>query len=104
MAMYRDFITGWFSRHIQVMVVAIALGQAAIALLMASRVPARRWLGAAGASVFLLAIAPLGVGSGFPFSLTFGAALFVALVPTRAITSTPACPPPASLCRGTRAE
>jgi hypothetical protein len=27
------------------------------------------------ASCFLLAIAPLGVGAGFPFSLTFGGAL-----------------------------
>jgi hypothetical protein len=38
-----------------------------------------RWLGAAGAWLFLAAISPLGVGSGFPFSIVFGAALFVAL-------------------------
>src|SRR6187431_3834096 len=80
-AAYREFILGWFSRHIPLLVVSIACGQAAIATLIASRLPARRNLGAAGAWVFLFAIAPLGVGSGFPFSLTFSAALYVALAP-----------------------
>jgi hypothetical protein len=75
-AIYRDFIVGWFSRYVQPMVLAIALGQLVIAALLAG--PARsRWIGVAGALVFLAAIAPLGVGSAFPFSLTFGAALLV---------------------------
>jgi hypothetical protein len=73
---YRAFILGWFSRHIQFMVLSIAAGQATIALLLAAGHPWRR-IGVAAAVVFLLAIAPLGVGSGFPFSLTFSAALLV---------------------------
>jgi hypothetical protein len=73
---YRTFILGWFSRHIEPVVLSIAGGQAAIALLLAVGRPWRR-IGVAGAIIFLLAIAPLGVGSGFPFSLTFAAALLM---------------------------
>jgi hypothetical protein len=70
------FITGWFSRHIQDVVIAIALGQFAIAALLVQRRP-WRILGVLGAIVFLLAIAPLGVGSAFPFSVIFIAAIMV---------------------------
>ena len=71
---YRDFIHGWFSRHIELFVLPIAAGQLAVAILL---VGPRSWrrLGVAGAVVFLLAIAPLGVGSAFPFSFTLSAAL-----------------------------
>lgn len=72
---YRAFIDGWFSRHVTQMVLSIAVGQVAIAFLLA-RAESRR-LGVLGASVFLLAIAPLGVGSAFPFSLTAVASLLV---------------------------
>jgi hypothetical protein len=72
---YRAFIEGWFSRHVTEMVLSIAVGQVAIAYLLA-RGDGRR-LGVLGASVFLLAIAPLGVGSAFPFSLTAVASLLV---------------------------
>ena len=75
-ALYRDFIEGWFSTHVQPFVLSIAIGQLIIAILL-SRGPEARKLGVAGASVFLLAIAPLGVGSGFPFSLTAIASLLV---------------------------
>jgi hypothetical protein len=75
-ALYRDFIHGWFSSHIQPVVVSIAAGQLTIAILL-SRAGDARWLGIVGASVFLLAIAPLGVGSGFPFSLIAIASLLV---------------------------
>jgi uncharacterized membrane protein YwaF len=78
-AWYRDFINGWFSQHIQATVIAIAIGQAIIAAVLSSSRSSLRWVGAAGAWIFLAAIAPLGVGSGFPFSLTFGAALLVSL-------------------------
>ena len=85
--LYRDFILGWFSRHVQTMVLLIAIGQMIVAGLLASRRTTLRWLGVSGALTFLLAIAPLGVGAGFPFSLTFGAALLVvqgaAAVPSR---------------------
>jgi hypothetical protein len=76
-AIYRDFILGWFSAHVAPMVLAIAAGQAAIAVLLACPRP-WRLLGVAGALTFLAAIAPLGVGSGFPFSVTFGAAIVIA--------------------------
>lgn len=86
-ASYRNLINGWFSQHVQGVVLTIAAGQAIIAGLLASRTPGRQWLGAAGAWIFLLAIAPLGVGSGFPFSLTFGAALLVSLEDARPIST-----------------
>jgi hypothetical protein len=75
-AIYRDFIVGWFSTHIQPFVLSIAAGQLTIAILL-SRKGDARWLGVMGASVFLLAIAPLGVGSGFPFSVIAFASLLV---------------------------
>jgi len=74
--LYRDFIEGWFSGHIEPMVLSIAAGQLMIALLLSRTASARR-LGVFGATVFLLAIAPLGVGSGFPFSLIAIASLLV---------------------------
>jgi len=78
-ALYRQFILGWFSGHVQPVVLTIAAGQLVIAGLLLARDARYRWLGAAGAWVFLAAISPLGVGSGFPFSVTFGAALLVSL-------------------------
>jgi hypothetical protein len=66
---YEAFINGWFSRHISEFVMTIAAGQLTIAILLSREGRARR-LGVWGAMVFLLAIAPLGVGSGFPFSLS----------------------------------
>jgi hypothetical protein len=73
---YRAFIDGWFSRHIQAFVLTIALGQALIALLLTGGRELRLY-GVAGAVTFLAAIAPLGVGSAFPFSLSVSAALLV---------------------------
>jgi hypothetical protein len=49
---YRSFIEGWFSRHIPQMVLSIAAGQLAIAILLARADRARR-LGVLGAIVFL---------------------------------------------------
>jgi hypothetical protein len=74
--LYRDFITGWFSQHIAPMVLSIAVGQLMIAMLLSHADQVRR-LGVLGATIFLLAIAPLGVGSAFPFSLTAVASLLV---------------------------
>lgn len=62
---YRDFILGSFARHITPIVAAIAVAQGAIAVCVSLRGPAAS-LGLVGAVVFLMAIAPLGVGSGFP--------------------------------------
>ncbi|HEY7190841.1 MAG TPA: hypothetical protein VH436_30025 [Vicinamibacterales bacterium] len=66
---YEAFINGWFSTRIPEVVLTIAVGQLTIAILLSREGRARR-LGVWGASIFLLAIAPLGVGSGFPFSLS----------------------------------
>jgi hypothetical protein len=74
---YSRFIEGWFSEHITAMVTLIAAGQGAIAVGFLLR----GWwvkLAGIGAILFLLAIAPLGVGAGFPFSITVSiAALFI---------------------------
>jgi hypothetical protein len=67
-APYRAFILGPFARHAGLIVGAIAVGQFAIAILVVLRGRAVR-LGMFGAITFLLAIAPLGRGSAFPFSL-----------------------------------
>jgi hypothetical protein len=72
-AAYRDFILGPFARHIAWFVVPVALGQLAIALFIALRGEAVR-LGLAGAGLFLLAIVPLGIGSGFPAPLVMASA------------------------------
>jgi len=62
---YRDFILGPFARHITPIVAAIAVGQAAIAIGVSLRGRAAVF-GLIGAVVFLAAVAPLGIGSGFP--------------------------------------
>ena len=77
LSLYRDFIRGWFSTNVPWLLVPIALGQLLIALLFLDNTRLSRRLGTAAALVFLLAIAPLGVGSGFPLTLTFGLALVV---------------------------
>jgi len=73
---YRSFILGWFSDHILLMVgfIATCQGLIAVSLLL------KNWIyqvGIAGAIIFLLAIVPLGVGSGFPCTLILAAALYV---------------------------
>jgi hypothetical protein len=75
-SLYRQFIEGWFRENTPAFLIPIAAGQLAISLLLIGRRPARR-LGLAGAVLFLLAIAPLGVGSAFPFSVIYSAALVV---------------------------
>jgi len=75
---YRDIILGPFSAHAQGYVVAIAIAQAFIAagLLLGGRLArVAVW----GAVVFLLAIAPFGVGSGFPCTLFFAFGMLVLL-------------------------
>jgi len=65
---YRQFILGPFVRHVGIFVGAIAIGQLAIAVLVALRGRSVA-LGLTGAIIFLFAIAPLGRGAAFPFSL-----------------------------------
>lgn len=76
LGIYKQFIRGWFSDHITEAVGFIATCQALIAASMLLK----GWLlktGVIGAIIFLLAIAPLGVGSAFPFSLTASVALYL---------------------------
>jgi len=64
----RDFINGWFKANLTTMVTLIAIGQGIIAL----GILLKGWLvrmACIGAIIFLLAIIPLGIGSGFPFSI-----------------------------------
>lgn len=73
---YRSVILGAFSEHIAFYVGAIAFCQALIAfgLLVGGRLSRiATW----GAIIFLLAIAPFGVGSGFPCTVLFAAGLVV---------------------------
>jgi hypothetical protein len=66
--LYVEFIRGIFASHILLFVGAIATCQALIAAgLLLGDGPARVSL--VGATIFLVAIAPLGVGAGFPSSL-----------------------------------
>lgn len=75
---YREFILGPFAANAALFVSSIAVGQLLIAI--ALRVGRKLLpLGAIGVSAFLLGIAPFGVGSAFPFSITVSlAALIVA--------------------------
>ena len=75
---YRDFINGWFREHNHIMVPLIAVGQFFIGLGMLLK----GWwveLACMGCMLFLLAITPLMVGSGFPFPLIVSIAAFLVL-------------------------
>jgi hypothetical protein len=75
---YHDFINGWFARHTQLAVGFIATCQALIAISMLMK----GWLfrvGAMGAIIFLLAIVPFGVGSGFPCTMVMALAILLLL-------------------------
>ncbi len=73
---YSDFIDGFFSRHITPFVFTIAVGQFLIFL---GLILNRTWtkLACAGGIIFGLAIAPLGVGSAFPATVSMSIAFFI---------------------------
>jgi hypothetical protein len=75
---YRGFIDGFFAEHIATVVLLVAAGQGLIALGLAigGRLARIALVGAVG---FLVAIAPLGVGSGFPSTLLMAAGALVLL-------------------------
>ncbi len=74
---YRDFIHGFFSRATALLVLLIAAGQAVCGVLLFT--PRLYKLGALGAVIFLLAIAPLGLGSAFPLTLIMAVGLVLAV-------------------------
>lgn len=73
-SIYENFINGFFAEHTTLFVLAIAVGQAGIAFGM---VAGGKWLRVAtfGGIVFLLSIAPLGLGAAFPATLIMAAGL-----------------------------
>ncbi len=73
---YSDFIGGFFREHILPIVLAIAVAQLCIAFLLTRKDPLLK-LGVIGASVFLAAILPLGMGSAVPAPLLMIVALAV---------------------------
>jgi hypothetical protein len=77
-SLYKTFINGWFSRHIQVVVgfIATCQGVIAVSMLLKGRVFKT---GASAAILFLLAIMPLGVGSGFPSTIILAIAMYALL-------------------------
>ena len=78
MPLYRDFIRGWFSHFHKITVTMIAAGQLLIAIGMILK---DQWVDLAciGSIIFLLSIAPLLVGSAFPFSITVSVAVWLIL-------------------------
>jgi len=75
---YREFIVGYFSQHIRLFVLPIAFAQCFVAIFILYT-GALMKLAMIGAITFLLAIAPLGIGSGFPSSVIMAAAVFILL-------------------------
>jgi hypothetical protein len=65
---YQQFILGFFARHTTAVVAAIAIGQLAVAVIIALRGKVVYW-GLGGAIADLIAIAPLGSAAAFPATL-----------------------------------
>lgn len=75
-AFYKDFIYGFFSRHITEIVCFIAFCQLLIAVGFTTKEKMLVWSGW-GAIIFLVSIAPLGAGSGFPSTLILALAVYM---------------------------
>ncbi len=75
LAPYRNFIVGFFAEHTRPIVLAIASGQLAIALLLLPS--ATRALAVIGGVVFFAAITPLGLGAALPAPVLLALALLV---------------------------
>jgi hypothetical protein len=75
---YRDFIIGWFSERITLIVSAIAMGQGIIALGMLLK-GVYLQIACIGAIIFFLSIAPLGIGSGFPAPIIAAITVYIVL-------------------------
>ncbi|MES1213936.1 MAG: hypothetical protein ABUT20_00345 [Bacteroidota bacterium] len=75
-SLYRDIINGWFSRHILLSVGFIATCQGIIAISMLLQ----GWIFKAGITcgiIFLVAIIPFGIGSGFPATLILAIGMII---------------------------
>ncbi len=80
--LYQRFIYGFFSQYTEFMVLTIAIGQLLVGVLLLCHNKLFR-LGILGGTVFLLAIAPLGIGSAFPATLLGAISLVVLLQQTK---------------------
>jgi hypothetical protein len=76
LAFYKSFINGFFSQHITVIVFSIAIGQILTGMFMFMKGIIFK-LGCAGGILFLLAITPLGIGSGSPAPFVWAVGLFM---------------------------
>jgi hypothetical protein len=73
---YKNFINGWFAGHIQPVVSIIAVFEGLIGISMLLK----GWIfkiGGIGAIIFLVAILPFGIGSGFPCTAIMAIAIFI---------------------------
>jgi hypothetical protein len=76
LAIYKEFIGGFFSEHARVIILIIAVGQLCVgALLLGSGHLFKS--GIIGGTIFLVAIAPLGFGSAFPSTILMVGALYI---------------------------
>lgn len=73
---YRDFILGPFSKNTSLYVILISLGQLSITI---GLILGKQWIKIAcvGGIIFGLAIAPLGVGSAFPSTVSMALAFYL---------------------------
>ena len=76
----RDFINGPFSRLTMPIIALIAVGQMFVGFFLLYRSRRMNRLGLIGGIVFLVCIAPLGIGSAFPASLIMAATLILILI------------------------
>ena len=88
---YRNFINGLFSQITTPFILAMAAGQLAVSALLAGK-GLRLRLGIIGGIIFFVAIAPLGFGSAFPFSVF---AIIALVVIYRKLTDDSGVPEPA---------
>jgi hypothetical protein len=76
--LYKNFIYGFFSRHINQFILPIAVGQFFIFLGLLLNKKCTK-LACIGGIVFGMAIAPLGVGSAFPATVSMAIAFYILL-------------------------
>ena len=75
---YKTFILGFFTDHITLIVCSIAICQFIMGIIIALRGIAVS-VGLIGSIIFLVAIAPLGTGAGFPATLIMAYAAYLLL-------------------------
>jgi hypothetical protein len=78
LALYKKIILGWFSSHIVPVVATIATCQGLIAISMLLKGLIYK-IGLIGGILFLVAIVPFGIGSGFPSTLIMAIAMYMLL-------------------------